>query len=636
MCGICGLVYVDRSRPVDRAEIEAMTRCLRHRGPDDEAYFFGAGVALGHRRLRVIDPEGGRQPMSDSHGSLTITYNGEIYNFQALRDELSGLGARFRTRSDTEVLLCGYRQWGEGLLGRLVGMFAFAVWDAEHESLLLARDRLGKKPLCWAQLSDGGLAFGSELSSLVANRTLRPRIDLDAISGYVALGYIPGAPGGRTALRDVHRVAPGGGLRWKRGGRPEPFTYWSLAQVWQARPRDARPLEEIEVEFTGLLETAVRDRLVSDVPLGAFLSGGLDSSTIAALMRRQGGKVETFSIGFVEPSYSELPYARRVARALGTEHHDEVVRGDDPQLLLDIAARLDEPFADTSIIPTYVLCQSARQRVTVALSGDGGDELLAGYVTHVADALRRAAQRVPRFLRAPALWGARRLPESRRKLSTIFKARQFLSGVDLAPCDAHAWWRTIADAAQVQRLLPGASLPDGMPPSFGPARAAWGEVPGLGALDRMLYVDFRTWLADDIMVKADRAGMSHGLEVRCPFLDHRLVEFCCALPPRLKLRGGRGKWLLRRAARGLVPALARRRRKSGFNAPVAHWLAGPWREVAEEALRDSNLGAGSVVDAAEARRLLEAHVRGLANHGYLLFALVMLGLWLGRVRPGPP
>ncbi len=633
MCGICGLVYADRARPVDRAEVEAMTRCLRHRGPDDEAYFFGPGVALGHRRLEVIDPEGGRQPMSDSQGMLTITYNGEIYNFQALRDELTSLGARFRTRSDTEVLLCGYRQWGEDLLTRLVGMFAFALWDAEHESLLLARDRLGKKPLCWAPLPEGGLAFGSELSSLVANLQLRPRIDREALAGYIALGYVPG---GRNVLQGVQRVAPGGGLRWKRGGRPEPFTWWSLAQIWQERPRDTRPLEEIEEQFIGLLETAVRDRLVSDVPLGAFLSGGLDSSTIAALMRRHCRRVETFSIGFVEPSYDELPYARRVAASLGTEHHDEVVRGEDPRLLLEIAARLDEPFADTSIVPTYVLCQAARRRVTVALSGDGGDELLAGYVTHVADAFRRRARRVPRFLRGAALWGARGLPDSRRKLGTVFKARQFLSGVDLAPCDAHAWWRTIADAAQVRRLVPGTLVDDGAPPSFGPARAAWGEVPDLGALDRMLYVDFRTWLPDDILVKADRAGMSHGLEVRCPFLDHRLVEFCCALPPRLKLRGGRGKWLLRRAARGLVPGLARRRRKSGFNAPVAHWLAGPWRQVAEEALRDSNLGAGSAVDAAEARRLLEAHVRGRSNHGYLLFALVMLGLWLGRVRPGPP
>ncbi len=627
MCGICGVVYDDRTREAPREAMEAMTRSLRHRGPDHQTTHIHPGIAFGHCRLRVIDPEGGDQPMSDPESGITVCYNGEIYNFQALREQLTALGATFRTRSDTEVLLWGYRYWGHAVLDRLVGMFAFAAWNEREHTLLLARDRLGKKPLVWARLPDGGLAFASELSSLIALGAVPLQLDLESAASVVSLGYVSGT---RTILRGIERVAPGGGIRWKRGGEPEPFTWWSLAEIWQERPADLRPLDEIEVEFRALLETAVRDRLVADVPLGAFLSGGLDSSTIVALMKRHQADVTTFSIGFEEASFDELPYARRVAQQLGATHHDEVVRGDDPALLLEIAAGQDEPFADTSIVPTYVLCRSARQHVTVALSGDGGDELFAGYVTHGADRIKRGLDRMP----APVVQATRalvqRLPDSRRKVNAIYKAKQLLAGLDLPPCDAHAWWRTLTDTAQVARLLPAASL-NGTSPSFIPARAAYAEAPGLSPLDRMLFVDFRTYLSDDILVKADRASMQHGLEVRSPFLDHRLVEFCCGLPDDLKMRGLEGKHLLRRIARTLTPRSAITRSKAGFSAPVNHWMIGPWRELAEDALSDDKLGLA--LDAAEARRLLQAHVSGGRDHGFLLFALMMLGLWLGRVRP---
>lgn len=628
MCGICGLFYADATRRPDRAEIEGMTRCLAHRGPDDEGYFIGPGVAFGHRRLRVIDPAGGEQPMSDPGGRITISFNGEIYNFRQLRAELERLGARFRTRSDTEVLLWGYHRWGEGLLDRLVGMFALAVWDAGAGTLLLARDRLGKKPLCWTRLPDGGIAFASELSGLVACRDVKPTLDRDAVTAYVALGYVPGEQG---ILEGVQRLAPGGGLRVRRGRPPQAFTWWNLAEIWRRRPRDERPRQEIEMQFSDLLDTAVRDRLVSDVPLGAFLSGGLDSSTIVALMSRHLPTVETFSIGFEESNYSELPHARRAAGFLGTTHCDQTVRGDDPDLLVEIASRLDEPFADTSLIPTYVLCRMARQRVTVVLSGDGGDELLAGYVTHLADALRRGVDRLPRVVPALARRAVGLLPDSRRKVNAIFKAKQFFAGAHLDACDAHAWWRTLAGAEQVRRLVP--AFAGDVAPSFAPARRAWDEAHGLTPLDRILYVDFRTWLPDDILFKADRMSMAHGLEVRSPFLDHRLVEFCCGLPDRYKLHAGRGKRILRRAARGLVPQAAITRRKAGFSAPVGHWLAGPWRPVAEAALAEGSLGKAGLIDTAEARRLLEEHAAGRREHGHLLFTLVMLGLWLDRVQP---
>ncbi|HJT75963.1 MAG TPA: asparagine synthase C-terminal domain-containing protein, partial [Gemmataceae bacterium] len=421
----------------------------------------------------------------------------------------------------------------------------------------------------------------------------------------------------------------------RRGGEPALRRYWDLAAVWQGRPRDGRCLEEIQEEFGDLLRRAVRQRLVSDVPLGAFLSGGLDSSTVVALMRQECPKVETFSIGFTEASYSELPEARRTAAALGVLHSDEVVRGDDPALLTEIASRLDEPFADTSVVPTYVLCRMARRRVTVALSGDGGDELLAGYVTHVANVLRRRVRWLPRPVRAGLRRAMELVPDSRRKVSAVFKAKQFLRGAELDACDAHASWRLLAGPERVRRLLHPDLDINGFSP-LGPYRGAFGEVPGLAPLDRFLYVDYRTWLPDDILVKADRASMAHGLELRSPFLDHRLVEFCAGLPPELKLRGRRGKYLLRSFARGLVPDEVLRRKKAGFNAPVSQWLAGPWRALLGDVLSPAELRREGLLNPEAVGRLVTEHLGGRRDHDLLLFYLLMLGLWLRHAgRPAP-
>jgi asparagine synthase (glutamine-hydrolysing) len=629
MCGICGVVYEERGRPVAAETLRAMCHALRFRGPDAEGAYLAPGVGLGHRRLSVIDLSRGGQPMTAPGGQVTISYNGEIYNFLELRKELEAEGVAFQTTCDTEVLLHGYLRWGPDVLRRAVGMFAFALWDARSETLLLARDRLGVKPLYWAPLPEGGLVFGSELSAIHASGLLAPKLNARAVAQYVAAGYVMGED---AILEGVRRLPPATVLTWQRGGGTTSHCYWDLAGLWENRPRDVRELPEVEEEFGGLLRTAVRQRLISDVPLGAFLSGGLDSSTVTALMTRERQMVETFSIGFPEASYSELDYARQAAGALGTRHFDEVVRGDDPELLLEIAGKQDEPFADTSVVPTYVLCRAARRRVTVALSGDGGDELLAGYVTHLANALHRRVRRWP----VPLLRAVRRavglLPDSRRKVSAVFKAKQFLAGAELDPCDAHASWRTLARAEQVRGLLnpdfdlKGFSL-------FEPFRRAYHEAPGLNQLDRFLYVDYRTWLPDDILVKADRASMAHGLEVRSPFLDHRLVEFCMGLPPELKLRGRRGKFLLRHFARSLVPRGILTRRKAGFNAPVSHWLAGPWRALARDVFSPPSLQRAEVLNAAAVGQLLDEHLRGRRDHGYLLFALLMLSLWLQRVRP---
>jgi asparagine synthase (glutamine-hydrolysing) len=633
MCGIAGVVHADRTRPVDRDKLAAMTHELRYRGPDAQTFHVEPGVGLGHRRLSIIDLVSGDQPMTDPTGQVTVTYNGEVYNFLELRGELSAVGVTFRTTSDTEVLLLGYLTWGiDGLVSRLAGMFAFGLWDARDETLLLVRDRLGVKPLYWAELPDGGLVFGSELSAVVASGEVRPTLNLSAVAQYLTGGY---GQGEESMLCGVRRLPPATVLSWRRGGTPGIRCYWDLAGVWSGRERDRRELPVIREEFGSLLRHAVRQRLISDVPLGAFLSGGLDSSTISALMMQEAGRVETFSIGFEDASYNELPWARRVASALGTTHFDEVVRGQDPELLLEISSKQDEPLADTSIIPTYVLSRMARHRVTVALSGDGGDELLAGYFTHQADAIHARARRLPRWLVGGLRRAVGALPDSRRKVNAVFKAKQFLAGIDLDASDAHASWRMLLDAEAVRALLlDSGRLPDVSP--FGLFRRAYEEVPELGTLDRFLYVDYRTWLLDDILVKADRASMAHGLEVRSPFLDHRLVEFCASLPAALKRRGARGKVLLQELARGLVPDAVIRRRKAGFNAPVSRWLAGPWRHLALATLDERALKEIAVLDPQVVGGLLDEHLANRRDHGHRLFIILMLVLWLRRVRPMLP
>ncbi len=629
MCGICGLVLAGRERTPEDEILRAMAAPLASRGPDDEGFHRAPGIGLGHRRLRVIDLEGGRQPMVDESGRIVLSYNGEIYNHLELRRELEGRGVRFRTRSDTEVLLAGYVAWGEGVLDRLSGMFAFALWDERDETLLLARDHLGKKPLYWTSLADGGVAFASEPDALAACPGVDVRVDPRAAAGYLSVGYVVGEA---SILAGIRRLAPASKLVWRRGGAPRTSRYWDLASVWAARGLDGRGEPELAEEFRGLLAGAVQARLESDVPLGTFLSGGLDSSTVTALVARERPSVRTYSIGFAEASYSELPWARQVASALGVSARERVVAPEDAGLLLEVAASLAEPFADTSILPTFALCKIAREEITVALSGDGADELLAGYVTLAADRLHRRLSVVPRPARRALRGALDLLPESRRKVNWLFKAKKFLAADRLDACDAHASWRMLAPTDAALRLLAPEVVPAGFD-AFEPFRRAWDEGAALRPLDRLLYVDFATWLPDDILFKVDRASMAHGLEVRCPFLDRRLIEFAAGLPPRLKLGSRRGKVLLRRAAAGLVPDAVLHRRKEGFNSPVSAWLAGSWRDLVEDAFSARSLEATGLLARAEVERLWQEHLGGRRDHGYLLFAVLMLVLWSRRSGP---
>ena len=627
MCGICGIAYTDPQRTPPPGMLEAMTASLAHRGPDASGTCGASGVFLGHRRLSVIDLDTGHQPMELKKRGLHLVFNGEIYNFRTLRDELTALGSQFQTQSDTEVILHGYAKWGlERLLDRVVGMFAFALWDERHRSLFLVRDRLGVKPLYWTTDGRGSLFFASEIRAFRAVPDAPTALNRRAALQYFSTGYVMG---GDAILRGVKRVNPGTYIHWRPGDRVEERCYWDLADVWtHARSLPPKNDGEHGEALSALLDQCVAERLVSDVPLGAFLSGGLDSSVICQRIRAQQPALKTFSMGFQEASYSELPWAALVAKELGTDHMEAMVQCESPELLIEVARHLDEPFADTSILPTWVLCREARKHLTVALSGDGGDELLAGYTTHAADRLRRALSFVPSPIFSVASLAANQLPDSRSKVGTLFKLKQFLGGARLDACDAHAWWRMLLRREALQALIvPGAW--DDTFNAFMPFRDAWDEVPDLNPLDRMLYVDYKTWLADDILVKVDRASMAHGLEVRSPFLDHRLVEFCAGLPPHLKLSGLRGKKILRDSAKGKVPDAVIARKKAGFNAPVSHWIAGPWRELVEDTLRARDAGMG-MYNRDKVAGLLDAHNKGNRDHGFLIFTLLMFALWARR------
>lgn len=622
VCGIAGVIYGDRAQFPDERVLSRMSAAIKNRGPDGEGRFSAPGVGFAHRRLSVIDLVTGDQPMSSAHAPLTLCFNGEIYNYKSLRDQLVHEGVTFRTRSDSEVLLEGWRHWGEGVLPKLVGMFAFAVWDGRTKTAYLCRDRLGVKPLYWATTVSGDIAFGSTLDAVLENPEIPRKLALDAFARYLSLGYVAGD---ESVIESVQRLAPGHFLVLKEGKEPEARCWWNLADVWASAPRERRDRSAVREEFSSLLEQAVSDRLVSDVPLGAFLSGGLDSSTVVSMMAQSTPKLKTFSIGFKEHSYNELPYAERVASALGTEHFQEKLSGSNPALLGEIASQLDEPFADTSIVPTYLLCKMARQHVTVALSGDGGDELLAGYVTQRATALQAKARSVPRFALEWARKCAETLPDSRKKIAFSFKLKQFLRGVQLEPALAHASWRMLGEPPKVQNLLEYETQAN----PFAEFEKAFGEGHALGSLDRFLYVDYRTWLPGDILTKTDRASMAHGLEVRSPFLDHRLVEFCAGLPPALKMNWSNDKVLLRQTAQGRVPSFVLRRSKKGFNAPVSDWMQTSWKDFFLSTLEETH----TPFLKQSVRRVWSEHTEKGRDRGHLLFAVLMGMLWLRKVRP---
>jgi asparagine synthase (glutamine-hydrolysing) len=620
MCGIAG--RVDRRGTDRRASVERMTRVLARRGPDAHAVEVLGEATLGHRRLSVIDLSAAAgQPMFDAERRHAIVFNGEIYNFLDVRADLEALGVDFRTRSDTEVVLEAWKRWGPESLAKLTGMFALAIWDDRDKRLFLARDRFGEKPLYYARLP-GGIAFASQLDALAEDRDIARALDEEALSHFLAFGYTGGE---RAILAAARKLPP---ATWACDG-PEGFSgphdYWSLLDHY-GRADAPRDLGMAAEGLAAHLDRAAAGQLIADVPVGAFLSGGVDSSAIVASLcrARPPESVETFSVGFDVAGFSETEEARLVALHLGTTHRDRIVASADGAAHA-WADSWDEPFADTSMVPTWMLARFARERVTVALSGDGGDELFGGYDTYVADGLRRNLAWLP----AGTIGGMGALvravlPQRRGKVTWDFKLRRFLDFAARPEAIAHADWRRVFAPAEIASLLRPAWRRVADCDVYADARRVADEAVDLHWLDRLSYVDTRTWLPDDILVKVDRATMAHGLEARAPFLDHRLAEFAAGLAPELKMAGLARKRVLKASQRARLPAATLDRRKAGFNAPVADWI-----ESWSGALALARL-AGEIFEPQAVENLIAAHRAGAADNGHKLFALANFALWRGR------
>ena len=627
MCGIAG--WLSWTEPPDAAVVARMCDALAHRGPDAAGLEDLGPLVLGHRRLSVIDvAERSNQPMFDHARRYAIAYNGELYNYRELRRELEADGARFLTASDTEVVLEAYKAWGSACLERFNGMFALALWDIARRCLFLARDRAGEKPLYYAPFPGGGLAFASEPGALLLHPGVSRGVDPLALNQYLAFNYTLGES---CMARGVRRLPPAHFMLAGAGTGLAPRRYWDLAGAFREKRRFVSEDEAAEA-LGALIDDAVRLRMVSDVPLGAFLSGGIDSATVVAAMTRQGeaSRVRTFTVGFDETGFDEVPAARRVAGFLGVDHSDATLHPLSDELRAALAAAAAEPLADSSSLPTWLLSRFARQRVTVALSGDGGDECFAGYPTYAADRLRRMLGWMPRWCARGMQRSAERLlPASFSKVGYDEKLRRFAAGFALDAQRAHCTWRIIFDAEERAALLrPDAAtaLQGGEADPFAPFDSHFAEVSDCDFLDQAMYVDIKTWLPDDILAKVDRASMAHSLEVRAPLLDHRLMEFAASLPVAWKMRGLRGKRLLRLAQTARLPRETVQAGKRGFNAPVSHWLGGPLLDFAREAL-----GQRLVQEWIEPRameRLLNEHASRRRDHGLKLLGLIGFALWL--------
>lgn len=625
MCGIAGIVTLGAGAPApEEADAMAMARRLRHRGPDGQAAWVSPSgrCALGHARLKVIDLVTGDQPMGNEDGTVQVVFNGEVYNFGALRAELEALGHRFRTQSDTEVLVHGWEAWGESLPERVDGMFALAVWDETRSTLFLARDRAGKKPLFWIE-TGGRFAFASEVKALLALPWVGAEMDPAALPYYLAYGYVP-AP--MTFYRGVAKLPPASCMTVK-GGQVTVRRYWSLD--W-TRSGGGMGVEEASATLRALLGEAVDRRLVADVPLGAFLSGGIDSTVVVGLMReRIEGPLRTFSLGFADDAtYDETPFARRVARRFGTDHTEFVVEAHAVELVDELVEAYDEPFGDSSAIPTHIVSRLTREHVTVALTGDGGDELFCGYPRFLGMA-------VAEWTRGPvaAVGNAvgRLLPHHPDFRNPLRRFQRFFAAAALPPEERMLRW--IGFLPHVEEYLSQVThLPDrrALTASF---REPWDRYAGESAVTRAMALNFDTYLPDDLLVKADRCSMAHGLELRAPFLDTAVMTFAAGLPDGMRYRGRTLKWLVRRTFSDLLPPEVANRGKWGFGVPLPVWFRTHWRGLFEERVMTDTARLWGWLRREPVERLWRAHLGASEDHGHALWALLTLETWLRAQDP---
>lgn len=616
MCGIVGIAAFAGGRPPARHQLEAMCATLVHRGPDDQGIEIGGGVGLGMRRLSIIDVQGGHQPISNEDGTVLTVLNGEIYNFRELRRDLEGRGHRFATKTDTEVIVHAYEEYGRRCPEFLNGMFAFAVHDTRRRRLLLARDHIGIKPLYY-MFAPPYLVWGSEIKSLLASGLVERELDLDGLAQFLAWEYVPGAA---TLLRAVRKLEPGHLIEIDLDDpRCEPQAYWDVPPDGQ----QGRAQDWVEAVDAKLAE-CVQRQLVSDVPLGAFLSGGVDSSLMVSAM----GPATTFSIGFDDPSYNELTWARRVAEHLGVDHHDEIIRPSVVDLFHQLMKFLDDPVGDFSIFPTFLVSRLARERVTVVLSGDGGDELFGGYETYLADRWARYYQRLPGFVRAGLIEPfATALKPRAVKKGLVNKGKRFVEGLEHSPALSHARWR-LFDGEDLRRTLftgdAGAAVSTPVEQHILDLfRRAGPREP----LNRSLYVDLKSYLCDNILVKVDRMSMAVSLEARVPYLDPELVELAFRIPQDYKVGLTRTKVLLKRVAARRVPPECVYRPKEGFSIPIKNWLSTEFRPLLEDLLDPGRVRDQGLFEPACVERLKAEHLQGRANHSHVLWCLMVFQAW---------
>jgi len=621
MCGIAGIVESDPSRPVPAADLAGMVHALTHRGPDDEGSVVLPGVGLGMRRLSIIDVGGGQQPFTNETGELQLVANGEIYNHLALRDDLEARGHRFRSHSDVEVIVHGYEEWGAGVLTRLRGMFALALWDGRTRTMLAARDRAGEKPLFWT-LTKRGLLLASEVKALLTRPEMVRALDAEALDQFLTYEYVI-AP--RTMIRGVQKLPPAHYLVY-RDGQVSTHGYWDAAATAPRAWSDGDAIDAVR----DTLRKAVASQLMSDVPLGAFLSGGVDSSAIVAFMSEVSQRpVNTFSMGFDDGSYNELPYARAIATRFGTNHREHVVAPGIGGLFDRLVPHLDDPFADVSIFPTYLVSAMAREHVTVALSGDGGDELFGGYDAYEAQAAASRAGRIGEALLPMSAAIAARIPPTGQKKGLVNRLKRFIDGAAFAPSDIqHYRWMTYLGSRARGRLYTK-NLQETLRTSdvYQPVRDVLRRYSHDDLLNRQLYADLNIYLADDILVKVDRMSMAASLETRAPFLDVDVMELAFSMPGHLKIRGGERKWVLKQALKGIVPDGILDRRKQGFSIPMKNWLRCDLQPLMRELLSPARVGRRGLFEPAEVSRLIDAHVAGRENHAHTLFPLMVFERW---------
>src|SRR6185312_12331767 len=606
-----------------------MRDAQRHRGPDEAGLYLGEGVGLGHRRLSIIDLSHGQQPMVDEAAGLALVYNGELYNFPALKTELEAMGVVFDSRSDTEVLLRAWQHWGEACLTRLVGMFAFAIWDMRARRVHLARDPIGIKPLYYGFTGAGDLVFASELKGLLAHPGVERKIDPQALEDYLALGYVPDP---KCIYRGIFKLPPGHWLSWRAGEpTPVPRQYWDVPFQQTA----GVTLHEAAAQLRGLLDESVAGQMIADVPLGEFLSGGVDSSAVVASMSRASRQpVRTCSIGFDHGAFDETEYARRVADHLHTRHFEKCVSPDDYSLLDTLATIYDEPFSDSSALPTYRVCELARTQVTVALSGDGGDENFAGYRRYRLHAWESGLRaRLPQSLRKPVFGFLGGIYPKADWAPRPLRAKTTLQA--LARDDAEAYFHSVSTTPwALRRQLYSAAFKRELQ-DYSAAEVFRGHAaraPTDHPLSLAQYLDFKTWLPGDILTKVDRASMAHSLEVRVPLLDHRLVEWASSLPPALKLRGSTGKYIFKKTLEPDLPHDVLYRPKMGFSVPLSAWLRGPLAQRAREALLAGAVAECGYFEPAMLDRLLRQHASGRRDHAPTLWSLLMLDAFLRRMQ----